>query len=177
VNLENGACRYLLDDGTQCSNSVAEGERFCTLHSEKSANDLKVYDAVLAHFRQDISLFWTRADFYLVVQAGLLSVTVNAFANRSLANGKFIIVGLCTVGLSLTIFWYLVMRGSTFWLGKWREQVIELDTAISRFKSFALVETQVKGSPSLSPSRITQYLPLVFVIAWVVLGILVLFSS
>ncbi len=136
-----------------------------------------MFETVSAHFRQDVSLFWTRANFYLVVQAGLLSVTAG-FASRGASTpDKWIAVGLCAIGLILAVFWYLVMRAAMFWMQNWREKVIEIDQVVNRFRSYTRAEAENTRSPWLRPSLITAQLPIAFMIVWIALGMVALLSK
>lgn len=168
-------CRYLLDDGSPCKNVTVGGSDFCEGHGNWFTSDLEVYKEVGQHFRQDLREFWTRSNFYLVVQAGLLSV-FTSIANRPSENNIAISIVLGILGLSLAVIWFIVARGSLIWIRKWRANMIEIDEVIDRHH-FYKVEHFAAQSPLMSPSNVTQYLPLVFGISWLVVLVLFIFYS
>jgi len=172
-------CHFLLDNGTQCQNLAEKGKHLCELHSDRTMNDVDIYKVTAEHFRQDLSLFWTRANFYLIVQAGLLSVTAGSILNRTpgVLVSKPVNLLLCVTGLILSVFWFLVLRGSLFWISQWRAKIIEIDKAVSRFQAYATIETLLLKTPLLSPSRVTTYLPLLFIVGWIALGIITFLTT
>ncbi|MDL1979196.1 MAG: hypothetical protein LWX52_14080 [Deltaproteobacteria bacterium] len=166
-------CRYLLDDGTPCLNVAVGGSDFCEQHGNWFTSDIEVYKEIGEHFRQDIREFWTRSNFYLLVHAGLLSV-FTAISNRSSEYNIAIGIALGVFGLSLAIVWFIVARGSIIWIRKWRANMIEIDEIIDRHHYYK-VENFAAQSPLMSPSNVTQYLPLVFGISWLVMIVLLIF--
>jgi uncharacterized membrane protein len=141
------SCRYLLDDGRQCPRLVTGKHRLCAEHTTRFGNDLDagdlaVYKLVVEKLNNEVSLFWTRANFFVVIQAGLFSIAVSLLGGTTLTNNG-LMWGLCLVGLLLAVFWFLVMRSTIRWIEGWRTQVITLDKAVDRFKAVATVE----GSP------------------------------
>jgi hypothetical protein len=135
-----------------------------------SDGELKAYELVARHYREDVNLFWTRANFYLLVQGILLSATITAFGSGELGTFRWLGVGLSVIGLVLAVFWLLVMTGSIYWMQQWREQVVRIDKEISRFQPFAAVES-IPPPRFRSPSAVTQYLAVLFILIWAALGI------
>ena len=114
------------------------------------------------HFRQDLREFWSRNNFYLVVDAALVSIyTSQTASDMRLALGLF--------GLTVSIFWYLAARGSLIWLAHWRREIMDLDQSVDRLEIWGRLESRVKQRPWESPSWVTHWLPLVFGIGWVTL--------
>lgn len=137
------------------------------------ACDIEIFKIITEHFRQDIREFWTRANFYLLANAGLFSAFVVAYP--TLIKERIVVVmSIPIIGLITAIFWFIVLRGAIHWLRRWREQVIKLSKELDRFQCYAEVESSVKQSPLLSPSYVTQFLPLVFVITWLAILVLIL---
>jgi len=139
----------------------------------KPDRDIEIFKMVEEHFRQDVREFWVRANFYLLAHAGLFSVFVVAYSTL-LKSQIMILVILSMLGLVVAMFWFLVLRGSIKWLQCWREQVIDLDKKLDPFKCYIKVESLAKERPFLSPSYITQFLPLIFVVAWLAVLLTVL---
>lgn len=167
-------CRYLLDDSRPCPEPVLGASDFCERHRDWFAADLEAYKAVGEHFRQDLREFWNRSNFYLLVQAGLLSVFVST-SNRTSRYEMAIAIALVILGEVLAVMWWLVARGSILWIREWRKQMIALDDAVDRHRCFSVVERHVNQSPFKSPSYITQFLPLVFCLVWLALLAVILF--
>src|SRR6266508_2271545 len=133
---------------------------------------LRAFDIVADQYRQDLSLFWTRANFFLFVQSGLLAfLTTNASTAIERSPLRFVV---CGVGLSIAVVWYAVSRSSIYWIGVWRQRIVEIDEDLNPYKSFSaesLTSTRRPMFVRLRPTIITTYLPIVFMIAWFVLGI------
>ncbi len=142
MNVQQEHCRYLMDDGTQCPTAQVQNSRFCEQHAQWLTADLEVYKAVTEHFRQDIREFWSRSNFYLVVQAGLLSVFVSLSPQASSLE-RIETFGLGILGLIIAIVWFLVSRGSVLWLRRWRAQAVEIDNVVDRHHAYTKVESRV----------------------------------
>lgn len=164
-------CRYLVDDGTQCSNPKMQDSSLCEQHANWLPADLEVYRAVTEHFRQDVREFWARSNFYLLVQAGLLSVFV-AVSPASSFYGKITALTLSILGLVIATVWFIVLKGAVLWIRRWRDQTIKIDNVIDRHRVYEKVESFAYSSPIMSPSNVTQYLPIFFGIAWIALATL-----
>jgi hypothetical protein len=171
---KNNYCRYLRDDGSQCVNSQVQGSQFCELHGQYLIADLEVYKAITEHYRQDIREFWSRSNFYLLVQAGLLSVFVTQ-SPQSSGYGRAVTLALGFLGLTIAIAWFLVSRGSVVWIRRWREHTMEIDKIVDRHRLYTKAETFASSNPLLSSSNITQFLPLFFCVGWIVLIVFLLF--
>jgi hypothetical protein len=131
----------------------------------QSSRDMEIFRIVTEHFRQDTREFWNRASFYLLAQAGLFSAFVIAYP--TLVRDKSpIAIAIPVLGLMVATLWSLVLRGAVRLLQQWREMVIKLDEELDRFKCYVQVENLVKQQPSLSPSYITQFLPIAFASVW-----------
>lgn len=170
MNVNSSACRYLLDDGSQCINPIENSDNpFCHQHNFSSANDLEIFRIVTEHFRQDLELFWTRTNFYLVAEAALLSVLFAIWSGDPERNDKLLGLGICIVGLIIAVYWAVVLRGALYWIRQWRQQVIKIDRVVNRFQSYVHIENHVNNSPLLSPSFVTSSLPMIFLVIWLIL--------
>jgi hypothetical protein len=175
ANKAENRCRYLGDDDSPCPLSAVGTSNFCEQHTHWFDVDLAVYKAVGEHFRQDLREFWVKSNFYLLIQAGLLSVFVS-ISNRTSRPELAISIMLILLGEVLAVVWFLVARGSLIWIRLWRDQIIAIDEVIDRHQRYSKVEREVKQKPFSSPSHLTQLLPLVFCLAWLaLLGVLLFF--
>jgi len=127
--------------------------------------DLVVYQMVVDHFKQDTREFWSRANFFLVAHAGLFSAFVVTYPGFEVSP-TLLSLSIPLLGLSVAIVWFLVMRGAVYFQQRWREQVIKLDAELDRFKCYVEIESLAKKRPYLSPSYVTQFLPVIFGVAW-----------
>jgi hypothetical protein len=136
-------------------------------------HDLVVFQMVVDHFKQDTREFWSRANFFLVAHAGLFSAFVVTYQGLG-TSLNFLSLSIPILGLGVAVVWFLVMRGAIFFLQKWREQVIKLDMELDRFHCYVEVESLVANSPYMSPSYITQFLPIIFGGIWLAILITLL---
>jgi len=139
-------------------------------------DDLVVYQLVVDHFKQDTREFWTRANFFLVAHAGLFSAFMITYPGLT-PELNIINISIPLLGLGVAIVWLLVLRGAIFFLQKWREQVVKLDASLDRFQCYVEVESFVVRNPHLSPSYITQFLPVVFGLVWLAILVSLLMAS
>jgi len=156
----NIVCVVQLSDGSPCNNTPAVG-RYCTNHEACLNRDLEILKMVSEHFRQDVREFWPRSNFYLVVDAALVSIFV-----QSNSESRYL---LGIMGITVSVFWFLAAHGSIVWLQKWRAELRRLDDLVDSQAVFHRVEAYATTRPWHSPSWITQWLPLCFLAAWVAL--------
>ncbi len=136
------------------------------------SQDIEIFKIVTDHFKQDVCEFWTRSNFYLLALTGLFSVFVATFSTTTIFNTA-ISISVAILGLVIAVFWFIILRGAVEWIRQWRKQVIKLDKEINRFQCYVEVESLVEQKLFLSPSYMTQFLPLIFAITWLlVLGLI-----
>src|SRR4051794_27219437 len=80
---------------------------------------LKAYEMVGYHYRQDMAMFWTRANLFLLVQTGFLGIQA-ALVSRDDSWSLFI----AAVGFAVSIIWLGVARSSALWIAAWRDRMI-----------------------------------------------------
>jgi hypothetical protein len=162
-------CVVILPGGSGCSGSPVDG-RYCARHTTVAQRDTEVFKLVHMHYLHDLSLFWQRSNFYLLVEGAL----VTGFASSTEAELR---VALAGIGLLISLFWFMVARGSVIWLNRWREELITLDALVDRLQVYARIEPQVLARPWESPSWITRWLPIPFGVSWVVLLVLLVLQG
>jgi len=160
-------CSVDLPDGSPCPALAITGA-YCGDHAGVADRDFQMFQTVHEHFQQDQREFWSRSNFYLVVDG----VLVSAFATTHVHSLQLI---LSCAGLVISVFWLLVARGSIAWLALWRAEVRRLDLVVNRFRSFSDIELRLQRKPWLSPSWLTQWLPACFLAGWAVILLLVIF--
>lgn len=169
-------CQYVLSNGSQCSQSVVGTSSFCEQHGNWLPADLEVFKAVGEHYRQDLRDFWTRSNFYLLAEAGLLSIFISTSGHTS-KYGTVIDLAFIVLGGLLAVIWFFVAKNSLFWIQQWRTQMIEVDEKIDRLQCFSRLERLVIETPFKNPYLLTQFLPLLFGITWLgLLAVLIFYS-
>jgi hypothetical protein len=128
--------------------------------------DMDIFRIVTDHFRQDTREFWTRANYFLIAQSFIFSAFAVTYPTLT-KDGGLIIFAIPTLGLMIAVLWFFVLRGAIHFLQLWREQVIRLDDELDRFHCYTTVESTVKEKPTLSPSYLTQFTPILFGVTWV----------
>ncbi len=116
------------------------------------------FNAITDHFRQDVREFFTRSNFYLAVQAALLSVSGFRVTPANFFDYVVTLVLILT-GLALSVFWGVVAYGSVLWIRRWRDEVRRLSAEYSETKSYDRIEALADEHPLQSPERITMYQP------------------
>ena len=139
----------------------------------QSSLDIEIFKIITEHFRQDTREYWNRASFYLIAHAGLFSAFVVAYPTLVKDKSPVALV-IPVLGVIIAILWSLVLRGAIRLLQQWREIVIKLDEELDRFKCYVQVENLVKQKPFLSPSYLTQFLPIAFASVWLTILILLI---
>ncbi len=132
-----------------------------------------IFGAVIDHYKQDLREFFTRSNFYLAVQAALLSVSGVRDTPTNIFDYVVTLV-LVLTGLALSVFWGIVAYGSVQWIGRWRDEVRHLSNEYSETKSYYRIEAWDEEHPLWSAERVTMYLPWLFGIIWFVFGIAIL---
>jgi hypothetical protein len=154
---------------------LGEAETIMSTQEERNLElDMEIFKVVTDHLKQDTAQFWIRADFYLVALTGLLSAF--ALSYNGLRQQVGILRVIPILGVLASILWFVVMRNSIKWIQMWREQVVKLDEELDRFRCYAEVESQAIRKPFSSPSYLTQFLPLTFILAWVAVSIFTFLS-
>jgi hypothetical protein len=161
-------CEYIYHNGKRCKVEVYCDNSYCHEHSKNIDLDIEFYKQILEHFRQDIREFFVRSNFYFAGQTALFFIVYSK--GKAKTNSDFVLlIGGIIFGIIIAFVWYLVSRGAVLWLNRWRQEAIRIDKMISRFKSYATIETDMRKSILHSPSRITRWLPLIFIFFWLLL--------
>ncbi len=122
----------------------------------------------------EIELYWKRASYFwaLVVTALVGYITLLGIGKDPSFEGLFLVA---CMGLVLSLSWYLVNRGSKYWMTNWEHHVDLLEDEIvgPLYKTVIAKDTfsffKVFNAYPYSVSRINQILSLFFVVIWLVL--------
>lgn len=153
------SCVVTLANGSRCT-AMPQVGHYCEEHQRIRDQDFAVFQILGEHFRQDLREFWQRSNFYLTIDSALITVCV-AQSQGSLR------WPLAIFGLILSIVWFLVARSAITWLDTWRTQLCTLDLQVNQLAVFNAVETNAHGRRWGSPAWITQWLPILFALAWI----------
>ena len=139
---------------------------------EKGATGMNIaeFQAVTDHYKQDLREFFTRSNFYLAVQGAL----VYGLTTRERSDDDLDLVvdlGILILGIILCLFWWLVARGSHFWIKTWRKKCGDLSELYSEAESYHEAESLAGEHPWNSPETVTKHLPLLFAVFWIALAI------
>lgn len=84
------------------------------------------YKEALAQLRQHPNIIWTRNNFFLLIQSGLLAFTLN-IENRSSTDTRFV---ACVSGLFLAVIWLWVNLAGQRLQRQWRAIVRKFEERI-----------------------------------------------
>ncbi len=156
-------CAGLAVGGTPCAKAAATG-RYCAEHARFEIRDLEMLKLASEHFRLDLQLFWQRSNLYLLLNTAAATVYVSASqpALRPV---------LAAFGLITSVFWFLVLRGSAYWIDRWRQELERLDPIASDHRFFTRMSQETVRKPWLVASEISQWLPVILTIGWTALGV------
>lgn len=140
---------------------------------EVNSCDLENFKMVAEHFNQDLKEFWSRANFYLVTNAGLFSAFLVIYPTL-VDDHLWITLLVPLLGIAIATLWFLVLRGALHWIEEWRKQIINLSKELDRFQCYYNVESSVKEKRSLSPSYLTKFMPIAFIMTWVVVLVIII---
>lgn len=135
--------------------------------------DIENFKMVADHFNQDLREFWNRANFYLVTNAGLFSAFLIVYP-ALMSNHLPVVVLVPVLGIAIALLWFFVLRGALHWINEWRKQVIRLSKELDRFQCYYKVEKTMTERRSLSPSYLTTFFPIIFIVAWILILAIVL---
>jgi len=154
--------------------------------AQKALIDVKdLYKTLLDTRNLEISLFWQRSNYFLVLNTGM------AFGFFHLEQPRYTIV-FAALGLFASLLWFRVCLGSKFWQARWEQRLLDFEKEhLPGIEFFAagperikldveqglafhrvgwtrrLVNTLVLRKPSVSYSMIL--LSVLFMIGWVTL--------
>lgn len=127
-----------------------------------------VFSEVNRHYRNDFRLFWLRTNFFLVVNAGLFGIMSSGFYpehHQTLSLG-----GVALFAQGLSILWFLTTRSALTWIDVWRDELVEIDSKVNPFSSFARGERERQARDGFHlryrPETVASFLPLLFQFLW-----------
>lgn len=140
---------------------------------QDNQNKIEIFKIIYDHYQNDFTLYWTRSNFFLFIQVGLLGYfSSNYISEKPDENEYRLLVSLS--GLTLSIIWLLVILSSTKWINVWRKKVLEIDKEINPYQSFNKGENSTinKKKPfheKFRPEYLSNLLSTLFITLWVFL--------
>lgn len=128
----------------------------------------KAYTESVTQLREHPRIIWTRNNFFLLSQTGLLAFTLNITNQQD----KWIRIIACLAGIFFAVIWLLVnLAGRTFH-NDWRNIVIDYENKLFGEGEGPFARAQVKGHGIHGLKSITKLLVLLssgFIVIWLVL--------
>lgn len=129
----------------------------------------KRYEEALNQLRQHPSMIWTRNNFFLIVQSGLLAVVLKGDLNSD----KTTICLVCFMGFYIALIWFWIVLAGQKLQRKWRSLVIRFEREYLGEEGGAFIQASkdIGEGTSLSVSITTalKLLAFGFVTIWLVL--------
>lgn len=133
----------------------------------------KAYTEALLQMREHPRMIWTRNNFFLLSQTGLLAFTLN-ITNQS---GKVVRVIACAAGIFLAVIWLRVNKAGQRLNRDWREIVIKYEEEFFKEGDGPITRASKKGHGApgswLSITDLLIDLSIGFLVVW---GALLLYS-
>lgn len=124
----------------------------------------------------EIELYWKRATYFWAFIAATFAGYLG-MATSDKPPSKEILLLICLLGLSFSVAWYLVNRGSKFWQNNWERHVDLLEDAIIGPLYKTAIDTRtcyfrkLHKEYGFSVSKINQILSLYILSIWIYLTI------
>ena len=130
---------------------------------------LRLYDSFSRYLAYENTIFWTRAQHFLVAHGALLALFgaiafgKNTSLNHNITNAAAFI--LCSVGIVLSILWHKALTSGEFWTGHWQDILREVEPkALGPIPAFRRFES---GRPFVRAVGVARHCAWLFSFAWV----------
>jgi hypothetical protein len=135
---------------------------------------LKRFDALFRYLAYENTVYWTRSQFFLFANIGLLALTANKFPidgkSPSLA-GVLILAAPVAIGFLTSLLWLVIMRKAEKWIDHWVGLCIELEP-------LAFGDQKVwRETPETGLKSIAKVIACLFIVLWVAAGVSLFFVS
>ena len=134
---------------------------------------LRVYDTFSRYLAYENTIFWTRAQHFLVAHGALLALFgAIAFGRNSsqpttIASAAAFLV--CGIGLCLSILWHRALTSGEFWTAHWQNILRELEpVALGPIPAFRKFESDRPFVRAIDVARQCAWL---FTAAWFIGGV------
>jgi hypothetical protein len=139
-------------------------------NEQTQRTDLELFKAVVEHFRHNLTIYWQHSNFFIVIEAALLSV-FTGFETAS--ERESIVPALGIFGILVALFWWWVSYGRWKLINIWRDELKRLDWRIDRHRAFFRGEVKSTRRTHLIPAFAGLFLPPLIALGWIALIVLV----
>jgi hypothetical protein len=138
---------------------------------------LKEYESLVTQFVHWDSLFWSKSQFFLLIQSAFIAIFLQAFKENVTPSQTnfpprllclFLLIALFNIYLCCV--WFITNRRNREYLQQRAERAIQIESDLKVLRTFTDGRNLPKGHRS---SNLETHLPTAFIIAWVVLMALV----
>jgi len=145
---------------------------------QNDQNKIEIFKILYEHYKNDFTLYWTRSNFFLLTQIGLLGYFSSDYISANDGEIKYRLL-ITIIGFVLSLIWFLVVLSSTKWIKVWRNKVLEIDKGINPYLSFnkGEVSENTRKKPfceKFRPEFLSNIMAIAFVVLWLTLFIILL---
>jgi len=125
-----------------------------------SSAKLELWKSALGQYQFVTTMFWQQANFFMAIQAALLSVVASQFLLKGKEKlGPLLLVSI--LGLLFAVFWAIIARNRVRIIEEWDRQVRNLD----RHRVYVRVQEELKSL--WKPTRMTRFVPwFLIIVVW-----------
>jgi hypothetical protein len=127
-----------------------------------------VYLETAAHLRQDVSEFWKRHSFFLLVEGGLFSVFVASGADDMAASVDRAAQYMPLLGGLIAVIWLWIGWWSVKWIARWYECLRAIEAVIDPWESHLRAGFGTRVVMDIQGWAST--LPALFTAGWIFIG-------
>jgi hypothetical protein len=128
--------------------------------------DLKVFEVVAEHFRNDFRMVWEHSSFFVLIEGAFLSV----YAALADDGAGSVINALAVVGVGVTVLWWWVAISRMRAVDRWRAAMSEIDQRVDFLAVFVHVESTVRRGRLFDSTWIIAWLlPPLIIVSWLLL--------
>jgi hypothetical protein len=158
------SCGFLGDNNLRCTNVGLDPSGFCRQHQLVLLHP--VYTETGEHLRQDVREFWTRNNFFLLVEGGLFSV----FLTLDRIGPDDGVVGraarfLPLLGGVIAVVWLWIAAWSVYWIARWREAFTAIEGELDPWRSHRMAGRGIQRRSAVQGVAVS--IPVLFIIGWV----------
>jgi hypothetical protein len=137
-----------------------------------------VYELLFKHYENDMALYWTRANFFLLIETGLVAFVAQAQARTAELQWRQGILVASLLGLLISLIWLAVLATTLMWMENWRNELIRIDAILNPFQSVARSFEKARWNTRrrrlvwyARPSRVALAMPVCFMLAWAYMAV------
>lgn len=127
---------------------------------------LKRFDSMSRYLSFETTMYWTRSQFFLVANAGLLAFMATKLFDPDLIH-PYLAAMVCLFGAALSLNWYLALRTGQYWTHRWEMVCVALEPdAMGDIEVFR----NCRAPGHISTKRIARITAVLFLLVWSAIG-------